>query len=451
MTAGPRRSSLNSEKSVSPDDDKSRRRSGSLREVEDSSMQDVARGSTESPRTSKKGSISVSRSVTKKDKVTSPLREGSSHTRFEVHEPSRRQSSHSAANESATPSFEDVDMSSVPADPPPPPPSDPPLSTITSQPLHDYREPEAVPEFEVPPSYQDTWGETTASNTGWGAADTTTGWDAFITREDDDDDVDAYMPPITNWWSASSKTHTPSRPGPGFLPPLLENDLHLDSLFLVKILEVPERSVRSPEDHISPTLEDVHASMPSRLFYSKDDHGWKYIRIIKDASLSLLRRLHDAVLHPPLPAPNIRSRRIDCSHLDAGPATGYGPSRPKTHHFHFYPAIVDSAELPDDPIGHLHEPLLTSGGVALEHSGYEAMDEDTASSGENIAPRTEKGYSLDAYVCGLCSVYVVVSRNIPAVVPVAVRNALTIRLQRNPPIGMSSMDSALRGWELVIR
>jgi len=79
MTAGPRRSSLNGEKSVSTDDDNSRRRSGSLREVEDSSMQDVARGPTQSLRTSKKekGSVSVSRSVTKKDKATSSLREGS--------------------------------------------------------------------------------------------------------------------------------------------------------------------------------------------------------------------------------------------------------------------------------------------------------------------------------------------------------------------------------------
>lgn len=448
MTAGPRRSSLNSEKSTSLDDDSSRRPSGSSQDVKASPKWDVARVVAESLQTPKRTSISVSQSVTRTEEIISSSHEGSSFTKFEVHGPSRRESSPLPPNERATPPLQDVDMPSASVDPPLF--SNPPLSTITSQPLHDYREPEAVPEFGPPPSYQDDWGTTTTTNAGWGASDVTMGWDTFITREDEDgDDVDAYMQPIANWWSANSKLHTPSRPGPGFLPPILENDLQLDSLFLVKIHEVPPRSAHGPASHIAPSLEDVHASMPSRLFYNKDEHGWKYIRIIKDASLSLVRRLHDATLHPPLPASSLRSRRIDCILSDASASAGYGPSHPKTHHFHFYPAIVDSAELPDDPIEHLHEPL--SSGADTDPGGYEAMDEDVTPNPEATAPRTEKGYLLDAYVCALCSVYVVVSRNIPAVLPLNVRDALSVRLHRNPPVGVSPMDSSMKGWELVVR
>lgn len=447
MTAGPRRSSLSSDTGASLDGDNSRRRSGSLRDVRASPKRDVARVPSESARTPTRTSISVSRSITRTEETTSSPHEGSSYTKFEVHGPSRLQSPSLTPNEPATPSFEDTEMSNAPVEAPLS--SDPPLSTITLQPLHDYREPEAVPEFEAPPSYE--WGAG-VSNADWGASDATMPWgDTFITREDDDgDDVDVYMPPIANWWSASSRIHTPSHPGPGFLPPILENDLKLDSLFIVKIHEVPPRSARSADDHIAPALEDVHASMPSRLFYSAEEHGWKYIRVLKDASSSLLRRLHDVTSHPPLPASSIRGRRISCMHLDSGANPGYGPPRPKTHHFHFYPAIVDSAELPDDPIGHLHEPLLTSGRVAPT-SDYEAMDEDIAINAEDTAPRTENGYLLDAYVCALCSVYVVVSRNIPAVVPLDVRNALSTRLRREPPVGASPVDSIVWGWELVVR
>lgn len=330
-----------------------------------------------------------------------------------------------------------------------PPEDGPPLFAdvhMSAQSLDDYREPKAVPELEPVNDFADQWGAQATGGTGWGAnSPTSNAWLPFITTEnyndtDDVDDVDAYMPEIPKWWSKKYKELTPYRPGPGFLPSVLAMDIHIDALLLVKITEVPRPGQQTPADHVPPNLEDVHTAMPSKLFYDKDNHGWRYVDVLREPSLDLLRPLHNSE-HPPLPEPRLRNRRMDCAHMG-------DTARKRTHHFHFYKTIVDSATLPE-PLQHLAPRL-----PVLPIQFDERVDANYDDDDDNLltyADTSDKGYLLDAYVCSLCNTYVIASPLIPGVIPSLVRDRLTARLQRNPPAGQTPNTSIALGWDLILR
>lgn len=449
MTASARRSSSGSSHDIILDDKRSIPASENSQDPR--VVDPPARAVTDSPRTRTTARGTAVRSVTMPSSNESQPRQGSSHTKFEVLPPRDGYATWGASDQSTAQPLSYDDAVVAPLDGPPLFVNSS-LASNPSQSLDDYREPEAVPDLEPVQGYASSW--TLPQSATWGATSPidTGNWPPFITtEEDDEDEVDAYMPPIDKWWSSNYKILTPSRPGPGFLPPLLEKDLHVDSLYLVKINELPAQSERTAPGHVPPNLTEVHATMPSRLFYDKDEHGWRYVRVLKDTSLFLLHRLHDSQKHPPIPASKLRNRRIDCAHPPDGSVGTYNASRRKTHHYHFYRTIVDSAEIPEDPLSHLPVPFPRQRrGPLNTRSEFEAIDEDE-SDDTKYAEQTEQGYLLDAYVCSLCSVYVLVSPVISGVVPGLVRDRLTVRLQREPSVGQSSNTSIAGGWELILR
>lgn len=423
------RSSSESSGDIILDDGTSNQPSTGFPDSASTSKTEVARAASESPAASP-SRVTVTRSIARKETFDEIRHAGSKHTQFQVLPPDDNSST--PAPPRSTPPLQHHSFENSQA-------TDPPLfvpqvSSITHQPLDDYREPEAVPDSEVVPSYEDVWAEEAAG--AWGASSPTP-FHPFITNEDEDIDG-PYMAAITNWWSTSSKTLSPTRPGPGHLPPVVEADLGLSSLWLPKVEHV------SIPDEINEgfnlvTRVEVNNAIPHKLFYNAEKHGWSYIAHLEDPTLSLLHRLPGR----PLPATQVRSRRTDCVHSDAKSALPLD----STHHYHYYASCVDSSELPEDPLGHLPPPL------SLEAPGDDRMDEDVAPETKQLdaLELSERGYMLDAYVCSLCSLYVVASPIIPAIIPLDVRNAVSDRLRRNPRVGLSPQLSIIKGWELVVR
>lgn len=385
-----------------------------------------------------KSRIHVTKSITRESTLDDmETHHGSSHTTFEVL-PVNDENSSTYATSPSTPrmqlddSFENID------------PNDPPLltstlSSITQQPLDDYREPEAVPDENVPPLYATDWGASGSDNGGWAPWGETSPQTLypFITTEEEDVDSE-FMPPVKDWWSLSFQTLTSSRPGPGFLPPRLEQVLDLESLYLVNVTDVP--SLEGVPEGVSPvTLDEVQNCMPGHMYFAPRQQGWRYIRHLEDPSLSLLHTTPDR----PLPATHIRSRRVDCAHPDANL---HKLAKEVTHHYHLYPSSVDSSDLPDSPLRHLAR--LPTSSLAEVSVSSDQMDEDQTTS---IAYETPNGYLLDVYACALCHVYIVASPMIPAIIPRDKHEALSNRLRENPPAGITPVGSMVRAWELIIR
>ncbi|KAF8323953.1 cysteine proteinase [Clavulina sp. PMI_390] len=240
------------------------------------------------------------------------------------------------------------------------------------------------------------------------------------------------MPLIENWWSDRFKTLSSERPGPGFLPPNLERELHFDSLFLINVRDLPAPSPTAVPSHIPPTLEHIYATLPPKLFYDRQEHGWRYIDCFSSSSVQILQASRDPKRHPPIPGSHLRDRRPDCTVA----SQVISEHKKTTHHFHAYLSILDSAKLPN-PLLHLNAPF----------PNQPPSPEDAF----NQAKETPEGYLLDAFVCSLCQTQVYASPLIPAVIPGTIRDRLTVRLQRNPTVGHLPGASIGRGWGLILR
>lgn len=338
-----------------------------------------------------------------------------------------------------------------------PPPQTIPVSSITSEPLVDYREPEALP---PDPAESTEWQNTTGAEWGtetepagvsagdWGSAPATwdesavTPWSSLAPLTDN---ANGWSPSKNSeqWWHASMKTLSSDHPGPGFLPPVLEEDTHLSDLWKVDVPNIPANA-SDLDGHQPPTLPEIQKALPPDLHYDQRLHGWRYFRAFKSDLLP------DGRYTPGHPVPSMlkRNSREDC--------VTTSPSGSKAHHFHFYGDYLDSAQLDDvaggQAFGHLapsfpKPPPSPESSTNPDGGSLDLTDDKKAM----LATETEKGYMLDAYICSSCNVYVLATRLIPGILPLEARDSLTNYMFENPTPGNGPVWSVIRGWSLVVR
>jgi ubiquitin carboxyl-terminal hydrolase 25/28 len=254
------------------------------------------------------------------------------------------------------------------------------------------------------------------------------------------------------WWNPEErKKH--QRPGPGFLAPILAEELHDSnhSLFSVNITGMPSTvssSHRDPaipgilvqpstSDSIPPSEGELRTSIPHpNAYYCPKDNGWV---ILSWKSSSIPPPLAQSYVDdPPLPDPLRRRRTSSCIEKAGQP---FGKAN-RTHHFHKYEGAFDSHKLipplRKDEWENLKQKRRT-GAYMSDGIDIRAMDPDALSideAGETVTEE-EEGKLLDLYVCCQCTLYCVASRVISGVVSKKYMDELQRERKSHPAVGKS--------------
>jgi ubiquitin carboxyl-terminal hydrolase 25 len=289
-----------------------------------------------------------------------------------------------------------------------------------------------------------------------------------------------------NWWDAAVREKH-RRPGPGILPPLLEDSLHNPEHSLFSVIVDPPDSTRfeatsgpnagpssvvaadisrssshsltvDPRTHSTfppspPSAEDlIHAVPHPNAYYCRRHNGWVILQWKESTVLPPLARSFQEDPQHPLPDQNRRKRTHSC--IEGEPAFGQGN---KTHHFHLYEKAVSAHKLTPafyrqkwemvDKVKQRRRKMTTSvlsiDNLSMDIARDDKMDEDTTQDDDD-------GDLLDLWVCCQCSLYCVASDVIPGVIPLKSFEEFTRNRHDNPVIGKNGEESVVIGWETLL-
>lgn len=352
--------------------------------------------------------------------------------------------------------------------------------------LTEYREPELVQDETL--SYPPSIHIENADTGGWGNTDTT--WDQQITQNWDPETTSSnwlvstktFEVPIegrsfveeTNWWDPDDRALF-MRPGPGILPPLLDERLHDSdhSLFNVNIdapkidpsIPTSSRSNASSQGHPDPramtasprppappppTEQEIRAAVPHpNAYYCPKDNSWIFLTWKSSPGSPALAPSFLSSARHILPDEGRRHTLANC--MDEP-----GKGRNRAHHFHKYSAAVDAQKLTvpfktdqwDAPETRKKKRRVGTL-VAAEDIDHERMRTDTPDIGFDDDEEVE-GKLLDLYVCCQCELSIVASGRLPGVIPGSVwfefcRDKLT-----NPAVGKTGESTLVIALETVL-
>lgn len=348
-----------------------------------------------------------------------------------------------------------------------PPPSEeipnPPLSSLTSEPLHDYRPPEAevVPNsprqlvYPADAGGNESWWTNQASDWNTTPPQEPSDWQAPPTVVEPNQTwyeppPDVPSDPPYDWWNGEHKKLTPQRPGPGMLPSGLEEKVLEDTVFTVEIASIPEG--QPMDGFVPPTPEELKNSVSHHsLHYSKKHNGWVFLLVRKGCDLpaTVNRDITDATSVKPLPHQRYRELRQSC--LDTiAVSTWDSSAKPLTHHFHLYEKAVDSTAL-----GLTYEELVTiptaSPSSPPSSSSGSNSQMETDNTPTPLLESIQKPHFLDLYVCRHCSTHVLTSHALmPGIIPSNLLTPYVEERGRNPQPGKTPEASMALGVEAIV-
>ncbi|KAL0951889.1 hypothetical protein HGRIS_008546 [Hohenbuehelia grisea] len=355
-----------------------------------------------------------------------------------------------------------------------------------------YREPELISDDNsddqipglIPPdgdgwapsasTYWNTTTETTA--TDWGAFNLSgleNGPEAGAWGASPKPDIDGRdQQEELNWWDPAV-IHKANRPGPGFLAPLLAEELHNSdhTLFSVSVkppdirptegassstpadprAEVltpsppPAPSPSSTTPIPQPTDDEVRTAVPHpNAYYCPSENGW-VILLWKSSSVAPpLARSFLNLIHHPLPDHGRRKLTNNCLEGDEQP---FGKSN-HTHHFHKYAKAVDALKL--TPPFRSHQWETEQKVKQRRRGGTVILDDDDLQNLVHEDEDGEEGDLLDLYVCCQCCFYVVASGLIPGIIPRKYFDEFNSEKKSSPPPGKSGEASLVLALETLI-
>ncbi|KIY50469.1 cysteine proteinase [Fistulina hepatica ATCC 64428] len=377
------------------------------------------------------------------------------------------------------------------------PTSPPPSYTSTSA----YREPELVQDepmdSEIPPlmpspAYETgTWGNTsrggwdTGENTiDWGASQSNDAWNVNPSAMSWEAPTPNYsvqkslLPDIDNrdleeeenWWD---RDRCLTRPGPGFLPPVLVEDFHdvEHSLFSVSVdppntessssssssssstvgSPYASSSSASQGDTPPPTEEQTHTAVPHpNAYYCPRENGWVLLSWKSSSVAPPMAQSYTSQLHPyRLPDQSHRRRTTSCVGDQAQP---FGRQANATHHFHKYARAIDAHKLSPPyrrPEWNIDEKRKRGrAAVVNEDTPQWRVESEQTETLEGDVQM--EGKLLDLYMCCQCSLYVVASDFIPGVIPIDVWDKFIAEKRNNPPVGKNGETSVVNAVETII-
>lgn len=289
-----------------------------------------------------------------------------------------------------------------------------------------------------------------------------------------------------NWWNAAVRAKH-GRPGPGVLPPMLEELLHPEhSLFSVKVTapdftrpeaisgssrgHSPSASIdrsRSLQSMMSTSLQPSSSSQPVSVpsaddlnnavphpnaYYCRRHNGWVILQWKQSTRLPPLVKSFKERQHHPLPDAARRKMKHSC--IDSEPS--YGEEGNKTHHFHVYEKAVDAHKLipafrrrPWEMVDKVKQKrrrmtTLNMDDLNMDTSGDLKMAEET------LVDEDTEGDLLDLYVCCQCSLHCVASGVIPGVIPLKFVEEFNRSKLENPCIDKNGQESVVIGWETLL-
>lgn len=322
-----------------------------------------------------------------------------------------------------------------------------------------YREPELVAEEPgtPPPALVPAWDTTV----DWGSSpwpNTNLGWSTALRKID----IDGRDPNEEENWCDPAMREKYQRPGPGLLPPAVATHfpVTLDALWSVTATAPPpkgegSRSGSSAQGSASPpsrtgiapsftppTPEEVRTAIPHpNAYYCNQKNGWV---LVYWCSSSILPPLVTPLTSDQLPDQYRRKATTSCID-ESQQAQGQAN---KTHHFHRYERAVDSRNLTI--------PFKRSEWEVDETKKRRRRKMTIIDNPENV-PTLEEEESqseseadlLDLFICCQCSVYCLVSRVIPGVIPLKLAEEFTKEKMGNPRVDYTPRASALQAWETV--
>lgn len=317
------------------------------------------------------------------------------------------------------------------------------VSPLTHEPLDEWREPEAVPDDSATPAI------------GWTDPGTTSTWPEYWDNQPSSQFGGAPL----DWWDHKYQTRTPEHPGPGQLAPIVEANVMEDTLFIIKILEVPLPPAPVPgaeTSFVPPTLDEVQRVIPQGMYYSKTSNGWMHVSISNEHDIPPPR---EDIPRRPFPSEWIRSQRVDCTVPNGVVSEWHNGDRPKVHHFHMYEETIDSTVIPQpfsrSDIASCKWPTAPSSSSELsgaEHENDENTMDSKPSDSKDANIETSSGVPLDAFICSLCRTYLLATHDpIPGVLPVDVVDAFVADRRGNPLPGIAGEVCVVKAWDIIIK
>ena len=252
----------------------------------------------------------------------------------------------------------------------------------------------------------------------------------------------------TNWWNPSERDRY-RRPGPGFLPPILAEELHdpNHSLFSVHVSPSPNQ----PSHHASPELprpseEEIRTAIPHpHAYYCPRDNGW-VVLIWKSSSMPPpIANSFKQSSKSPLPDQDRRKKTANCLGEDDQPFGRFN----KTHHFHKYSKAIDSLKLtPPFRVDEWHAVENLERKRSRRPGG--GPESDHAMEGDRLDETEEEGRLLDLFICCQCSLYCVASPVIPGVIPRRHLDEFVRDKRTNPAVGKTPEHSVIQGVETIL-
>jgi ubiquitin carboxyl-terminal hydrolase 25 len=292
------------------------------------------------------------------------------------------------------------------------------------------------------PAWDAAWGENTGTS-GWTSNLVSASWGAQsvpIANRDLDEEL--------SWWSPESRLKH-KRPGPGMLPPILQEQLHDGNHTLYSVKASPPDwvgslppSTSTTESRQTSTLsydrekaeEEVRLSVPhpNAYFCPKENAwiilAWKSSSVIPPLSDSFEQSKH------PLPDKNARKSSLNCLHTE-GHALG---EENKTHHFHHYSNAVDSLKLtpPYRPTDWSNPPSEPTESPMLV---------DSEKSNQTVE------LPMDLFICCQCSFYCVGSPPISGVIPAKLWESYIKERGASPQPGANENQAVFQAVEGLSR
>ncbi|KZT22681.1 cysteine proteinase [Neolentinus lepideus HHB14362 ss-1] len=347
-----------------------------------------------------------------------------------------------------------------------------------------FREPELVSEEPLPDFNQTSWGESTRTPwensggwaglnlgggngaSGWGTTDTfDTAWSGALGPADFDSGFNKKVlidgrteDEEKDWWDPAVRARH-SRPGPGMLPPLLEERLHNPehTLYSVSVAPPDLKPDKDVAGFAPPSADEVRTAVPHpNSYYCRRHNGW--VLLLWRQSLVVpqlsMKSFVELVQERGVKLPDQERRKMTGSCVgEENPLSG-GPAN-KTHHFHHYPRVVNAQEL-NPPFRRrdweqlvqkklLRRRMTVQGDFNIaDPASVDKMDD------ESLANEPE-GDLLDLYMCCQCSVYCVVSPEvIPGVIPLKWIDEFVRDRRENPMLNGNADATVVGGLETFV-
>lgn len=261
------------------------------------------------------------------------------------------------------------------------------------------------------------------------------------------------------WWDKEGQNRLPYKPGPGLLPPGVEELVHADghSLYQVSIIppEIPPMSpppsaqsfpsstssVPATPPPTPPSTAEINEAIPSpHALFCRECNGW----IVIATRNAAIPPVTSDVAPDALPDPSAR-KSVKCDEHDSI----WSPLSIRTHHYHRKLRAVDGSSLTPPLTASSLEPTLPS-----TISGTTSPAPDTANDDrmETDDPKKEDAaLKLDLFACCQCQTNVYVSSDvIPGMIPTSLLNEFSGDKEAHPPLGKTREASVLIAWETIL-